>query len=767
MKKFLFICCLFAAALQISAQNIATRMAQANSTAPSISLTDQLTRNSTWLTWANNIDDGIITTAAFDDIIFVQRFTTSDLAAYNGFQLSQIAFYVENSSSYPPSGNYSIKVYQGGSYSSGTSMNPGTLIYSQSVPSLTYDDLTYVTLNSPITINASQELWFGVEITNIDAYSYMMGFDNTSTNTGKGAIYYDSEDMAWYDINSVTSLDVSAWAIEAYAVDPNGENDAIIDLGLWYIDNTTDQNTITSMTVPYGSNFVPIPVVWNYNYGDAVDDFQDTLHFELTLDGSPLGSTGASTVYIGSGAGVYWNNYVALYASDIAYYNLYGTHTFCMTVSTGPGWYENDPSDNTGCITVTFEGPTATNPVITVLNTDGSVYPSGNVTVVSGNSQTFTITPSACNTIADVFVDGASVLNALVNNTYTFTNVTTDHTFQVVYNSTNFNLTASTNGNGNVNPMSNTVACGANQNFTFTPNPGYVIDYVTDNTIDVTSQVANNVYSLTNIQQDHDIFVAYTQDASVTYTLTATAGTNGSITPTSVTVNGGATQAFNITPDAGYAIYYVTDNTVDVTAQVSNNVYTLTNIAANHDIYVAFTESTTPPDTTNPTTTYTVTVTTDGNAVVNPSNTTVNAGGNVTITITPDNGFHILAVGDNGMDVTAQVSNNIYTIANINENHTVNVTCEADNNGDDDHDAIADYAMGSLIVFPNPATDVLNIQSVKMLESIEIYDLSGRMVCRSMNAGETAINVSGLTPGVYFVKAIADGQIATAKFVKK
>src|SRR5439155_8764 len=41
--------------------------------------------------------------------------------------------------------------------------------------------------------------------------------------------------------------------------------------------------------------------------------------------------------------------------------------------------------------------------------TGGSISPSGSVTVNCGSDQTFTITPDACHTIADVLVDGVSV----------------------------------------------------------------------------------------------------------------------------------------------------------------------------------------------------------------------------------------------------------------------------------------------------------------------------------------------------------------------
>ncbi len=60
----------------------------------------------------------------------------------------------------------------------------------------------------------------------------------------------------------------------------------------------------------------------------------------------------------------------------------------------------------------------------------GTISPSGNVNVVNGADQTFTITPDACYSIADVLVDGGSV-GAV--SSYTFFNVTTGHTISASF----------------------------------------------------------------------------------------------------------------------------------------------------------------------------------------------------------------------------------------------------------------------------------------------------------------------------------------------
>ncbi len=58
-------------------------------------------------------------------------------------------------------------------------------------------------------------------------------------------------------------------------------------------------------------------------------------------------------------------------------------------------------------------------------DTGGTIAPAGNVTVLSGNDQTFAVTPNSGHEVKDVMVDGSSVG---AKTTYTFTNVTEDHT---------------------------------------------------------------------------------------------------------------------------------------------------------------------------------------------------------------------------------------------------------------------------------------------------------------------------------------------------
>lgn len=66
--------------------------------------------------------------------------------------------------------------------------------------------------------------------------------------------------------------------------------------------------------------------------------------------------------------------------------------------------------------------------IIASAGTGGLISPSGSVSVFEGQDQAFTITPSEGYKIASVLVDGTETKQDLVNNVYTFTNVSSVHT---------------------------------------------------------------------------------------------------------------------------------------------------------------------------------------------------------------------------------------------------------------------------------------------------------------------------------------------------
>lgn len=81
--------------------------------------------------------------------------------------------------------------------------------------------------------------------------------------------------------------------------------------------------------------------------------------------------------------------------------------------------------------------------------------------------------------------------------------------------------------------------------------------------------------------------------------------------------------------------------------------------------------------------------------------------------------------------------------------------------------ATSDFNQNNLAVllYPNPANDILNIDTTLELKSIEIYNIQGQKVLES---NQKQINVSNLTSGIYMVKVQdAENKIATKKLTIK
>jgi|GEM_PF-687090 len=71
-----------------------------------------------------------------------------------------------------------------------------------------------------------------------------------------------------------------------------------------------------------------------------------------------------------------------------------------------------------------------------------------------------------------------------------------------------------------------------------------------------------------------------------------------------------------------------------------------------------------------------------------------------------------------------------------------------------------------LQVFPNPVSNVLNIQSATQFSSAELYSISGRLLVKQKNT--ESLNVQNLKAGVYMLKLTSeDGQSITKKIIKK
>ena len=306
-----------------------------------------------------------------------------------------------------------------------------------------------------------------------------------------------------------------------------------------------------------------------------------------------------------------------------------------------------------------------------------------------------------------------------------------------------YTINATAGANGTISPSGNVpVNCGANQTFTFTPaNSCYEIDQVLVDNVNNPAAVAAGSYTFTNVTANHTISVTF---KIKTYTINATAGANGTISPSgNVSVNCGANQTFTFAPVSScYEIDQVLVNSVNNPAAVAAGSYTFTNVTANHTISVTFKIKT-----------YTISATAGANGTISPSgNVSVNCGANQVFTFTPDNNYKIDQVLIDGENNPIAVEDSSFTFVNIIEAHSIEVTFK-------EIIGILELALSKIIVYPNPTKSELKVESGGLrIEKMEIFDIFGRNVginiqVRPENSeNETVINISHLPVGVYFLK---------------
>jgi Glycosyl hydrolase family 9/Cellulose binding domain/Secretion system C-terminal sorting domain/Divergent InlB B-repeat domain len=300
---------------------------------------------------------------------------------------------------------------------------------------------------------------------------------------------------------------------------------------------------------------------------------------------------------------------------------------------------------------------TTVNYIITATaGANGTITPDGVSTVAGGSNKTYTITPNAGYIVDAVTVNGTSV-GAVT--TYTFSNVTGNKTISATFKlAPTYTITATAGANGTISSAGvSTVASGSSKTFTMTPNAGYVIDTVT---VNGTSVGNLSTYTFTNVNANQTIAVTF-KVPSPTYTITASAGANGSISSQGISsVISGSSKTYTMTPNAGYVIDTVT---VNGTLVGSLSTYTFTNITANQTIAVTFKVSAL---------TYTITASAGANGTISPLGvSSVGSGGSKVYTMTPNIGYAIDTVTVDGVSVG---SVGTYTFTNVTANKTISVT---------------------------------------------------------------------------------------------
>ena len=201
-----------------------------------------------------------------------------------------------------------------------------------------------------------------------------------------------------------------------------------------------------------------------------------------------------------------------------------------------------------------------------------SVYNDANGTGATITGNTLSATAAGTVIIRATITDGIALGTPYIQ----------EFTLTSIYEPVSFIITASAGANGSINPESAvTVNCGANQTFTFTPNPDYVKDKVFVNGAPVA--VTGNSYTFKNVSQNNTIEVTFKEYVPLSgYTVTLPViscirfiPTEGSESP----VAPGGSFSFTVEYGDCYDISYIDVFANGVRLTPVAGIYTITDIS--------------------------------------------------------------------------------------------------------------------------------------------------------------------------------------------
>ncbi|MEW6186572.1 MAG: fibronectin type III domain-containing protein [Thermodesulfobacteriota bacterium] len=385
-----------------------------------------------------------------------------------------------------------------------------------------------VTMSANVSVTAS----FTLKTYTITATA---GSGGTITPSGSvtvqagGSRSFSISPSSGYSISSVTVNGVSQGAISSYAFSNVNANQSISvafttipNYTLSVSKSGTGSGTVTNS--PVGSSFAPGTVVTLSAVADSSSAFS----------GWSGGCTGtASTCQVTMNANVSVSAGFAL-------------KTYTITATAGSG---------------------------------GTITPSGTVTVQSGGSRSFSISPSSGYSISSVTVNGVSQ-GAITS--YAFSNVNANQSISVAFTTIpNYTLTLSKSGTGNGTVTNSPTGSS------FAPGTVVTLTAAADSNSVFSGWSGGCTGTASTCQVTMNANVSVSAGFTLkTYTITATAGTGGTITPSgSLTVQAGGSQSFTIVPNTGYRISAVV---VDGMPWKTVSSYTFSKVSSNHTITATF-----------------------------------------------------------------------------------------------------------------------------------------------------------------------------------
>ena len=80
---------------------------------------------------------------------------------------------------------------------------------------------------------------------------------------------------------------------------------------------------------------------------------------------------------------------------------------------------------------------------------------------------------------------------------------------------------------------------------------------------------------------------------------------------------------------------------------------------------------------------------------------------------------------------------------------------------------IKNIAEKEMKIYPNPVNDILKFETERKIQTVKLFTVSGKLVMQFVNFPKNEINVSRLTPGIYFLKTYFKTGNKIIRFIKQ
>ncbi len=656
------------------------------------------------------------------------RFTSEDLASYYGtYELTQVMIQILGD-------DYNevvVKIWEGGSEN-----GPGSEVYSQDVTGeVINNEWTTHVLEEPIGLIPGEEYWIGYSIDVSEGFP--AATDSGPMVDGKGGWMYIEN--AWAQLVEINEdLDYN-WRIRGVLEIGDGPDWISFDPlnGIVEPDAFDEvQITVDAQELEVGNHLATI-VVQN-NAGESVHVPVDVEvlvpYFDLTFnvidqDGEPVENAVITLGDVTNAAGDYFfenmeSNSYNYQVEKEGYITSSGTLILDQDLTVDVILIEED-YDEIVELTISVEdefGTPLENAFFQMENYGGHYTDDSGVitfTALPGTYQ-YTLTKDNLNDLSDSFTIPESVDQYLLE-------------LEMMYQRFDVLLGVSPEGAGTVSGEGE-YYYGQTATITAEPVEGYhFLNWMEDGNVITT----DSTYEF-EVFEEHQMVANFELN---TYTLSASAGNNGTIHPSGeIEVNHGDDFSFSIHPSWGYQ---VDDVTVDSESVGPVSSYEFENIDSDGSIHAEFKLKV-----------YDIVITSEGNGSIDPDGTiTVEHGTSLTFTLTPEPDHHVEDLLIDGESVGAVEE---YEVTNIMDPFTVHAIFAFSVDVETYKD------LDQLVVYPNPASSVVKVESDEVITDIRIYSVSGQLMKQlKVNDNTAEVSVAGMPSGIYLLQIADAGGVKT------